>query len=140
MIIQVSYPSYKPESMSFAIDLWCNMLKNYPFSIVSAALKNEISTNTTGFAPSIGKIIDEINKLKTKDKPILNANEAWIKVKFALRDSYYNSTDTFNELPTEIQQALGDASTLKHWSMIDSNYIDTHIRLEFIKSYQSILN
>ena len=140
MIIQSSYPNYNPDSMTFTIDLWHTMFKDYSFSVVSAALRNEIATNTTGFAPSIGKLLAEINKLKTNEKPILNANEAWLKVKFALRDSYYNSTEAFNELPKEIQLALVDASTLKNWSMIDATYVDTHIRYEFIKNYQNVIS
>ena len=59
------YPNYKPNDISETVDVWQMLLEEYSYKQVSAALKEYILTENTGFAPSIGQIV---NMVKAHEK------------------------------------------------------------------------
>ena len=61
-VMLVSYPNFKPIDTELMATTWADMLNEYSYEQVSVALKCYITTDTSGFAPSIGQLID---KLKT---------------------------------------------------------------------------
>lgn len=61
-----SYPNYKPNDISETVDVWQMMLEEYSYQEVSAALKEYILTEKTGFAPSIGQIANLVKTQKER--------------------------------------------------------------------------
>lgn len=127
-----AYPNYKPDNMSFTVDLWTEMLADYDYQAVQIGLKSYITTNTSGFAPSIGQLIDEINRFT--HPPALNAMEAWSLVKRAMQNGCYHSVEEFARLPIEAQKAVGSPSQLQAWSM-DEYFNENRARDNFINAY-----
>ena len=90
-VMLVSYPNFKPIDTELMATTWADMLNEYSYEQVSVALKCYITTDTSGFAPSIGQLID---KLKTVEQPQeLNELQAWGLVRKAINNSGYHSEE-----------------------------------------------
>lgn len=135
-IVKVAYPQYykdisTEEARQMAM-LWQSMLADYPYQIVSNAVKALIATSK--FPPTIAEIIEKIQLIT--NPPECSDIEAWAMVKNALRNSYYNSQIEFDNLPMSIQKALGSHNTLREWALIDGAALDTVVASNFMKSFR----
>lgn len=113
-----SYPNYKPNDISETVDVWCMMLEEFSYQEVSVALKACILSNNSGFAPSIGQLVDKINSISQPTE--LNEMEAWSLVQKAICNSTYNSVSEFEKLPPLVQKAVGLPDNLRQWAMTEN--------------------
>ena len=58
---QAVYPNYNPPSREAAVNAWLMCLSEYDNNVVMAAFKAYITTDTSGFAPSIGQLLDKLH-------------------------------------------------------------------------------
>lgn len=137
MMIQAAYPNYKPQDKTIAVNTWYMMLKDYECQVVEAALKMYIATDTSGFAPAIGQIIDKIKSVTSPNE--LNGMEAWSIVSKALRNGYYGAEQEFEKLPVTVQKAVGSPDNLRNWAQSDSKSIETVIQSNFMRTYETEL-
>lgn len=93
MIISASYPNWKPQDLKFTVDTWALMLEEYDYNQIAVALKAYIASDTSGFAPSIGQLIDKMHILTYKNE--MNELEAWNMLYKAICNSGYNSECEF---------------------------------------------
>lgn len=110
-----SYPNYKPQNLSETVDVWQAMLDDVDYKLISIALKSYIRTDRSGFAPSIGQLMDYVSKLTEKES--MTDAEAWAVVKKAISNSAYDSVDEFAKLPPVIQRAIGRPNVLKQMAL-----------------------
>lgn len=134
-IIADSYPNYKPRDISETIDVWSMMLEEYPYNQIAMALKAYILTDTSGFAPSIGQLV---NKL-TNAEPQLNEMEAWSLVSKAIRNGYYGAEEEFAKLPEVVQKAVGNPANLRAWSHTDEQSIENVVQSNFLRTYRAVV-
>jgi hypothetical protein len=134
-IIADSYPNYKPSDLSETIDVWSMMLEEYPYNQIAMALKAYILTDTSGFAPSIGQLV---NKL-TSAEPQLNEMEAWSLVSKAIRNGYYGAEEEFAKLPEVVQKAVGNPANLRAWSHTDEQSIENVVQSNFLRTYRAVV-
>ena len=59
------YPNYKPSNLSETVDVWQMMLNEYDYSQISMALKTYVHSDTSGFAPSIGQLINKLHEVQS---------------------------------------------------------------------------
>ena len=138
-IMAASYPTFKPMDIKDTIEAWEMMLAEYPYEVVAVALKTIITTDLSGFAPSIGKVIDEIHKLaEWGDKGHQTSLEAWDLVYKAIQNSAYNSEREFEKLPPLIQKAVGSSGNLRSLA-VDNNFNLGVEQSHFIKAYERVL-
>ena len=136
-VMLVSYPNFKPIDTELMATTWADMLNEYSYEQVSVALKCYITTDTSGFAPSIGQLID---KLKTVEQPQeLNELQAWGLVRKAINNSGYHSEEEFAKLPPLVQKAVGTPGQLKQWGMSDIESIETVAQSNFIRTYRAVV-
>ena len=135
MVIQAAYPNYKPQDKTVAVNTWYMMLKDYEKEVVEAALKIYIASDTSGFAPAIGQLIDKINTVTAP--PELNSMAAWGLVSTALRNGNYGAEQEFEKLPSTVKKAVGSPDNLRHWALSDSKSIETVIQSNFIRTYEA---
>lgn len=131
-----SYPNYKPNNISETVDVWNMMLSDYDYNLVAMALKAYILSDTSGFAPSIGQLVDKMKSITTPME--LNEMEAWSLVSKAIRNSGYNSIDEFVKLPPLVQKAVGLPDQLRVWAL-DENYNEQVVSSNFIRCYRNEL-
>lgn len=131
------YPNFKPEDLSRTIDAWQVMLEEYSCEQVAVALKAYITSNTSGFAPSVGEIVAKIQLVSQPQE--LDGMAAWGLVSKALRNGTYGAVEEFNKLPPLVRQAVGMPDNLKNWATSDYQTIETVIQSNFLRTYETIV-
>jgi hypothetical protein len=132
-IITSTYPNFRPINVSDTVDAWCEMLSDYTYEQAAAALKVFTRSDTSGFAPTIGQLIDKINTINSPQE--LNESQAWCLVRRAISNSFYHAEEEFAKLPPIIQRAVGHPSNLRD-KAIDEEYNDGVEKSNFIKAYR----
>ena len=115
MAIQSVFPNFHIENKTFTLDTWNMILQDFRYSDVEMALIAYVRTETRGFAPSPGQLIEKIN-LITRPKE-LNEQEAYSIVQQAVNRSGLNYMEEFEKLPNLIQKTVGRPSQLRDWAL-----------------------
>lgn len=135
-MIQGTYPNYKPADKTATINAWLMALEEYDKNQVAAAFKMYLKSNSSGFAPSPGQLIENIQILTRPQD--LNEMEAWSLVSKALKNGYYGAEEEFAKLPPIVQKAVGQPSQLRAWAT-DEEYDESVVSSNFMRSYRSEL-
>lgn len=138
MVIQSAYPNFKPPDKTVAVDTWYTMLKDMDYNVVQMGLRAYITSDTSGFAPSIGQLINTIYTIQNPQE--LNEMEAWSLVSKALRNGYYGAVEEFNKLPPLVQKAVGNPDNLRNWALTDSKSIENVVQSNFMRTYRTVVN
>lgn len=136
-IMSDCYPNYKPNNLSETVDVWQMMLDEYSYNQVSIALKAYVTSDTSGFAPSVGEIVAKIQLVSQPQE--LDGMAAWGLVSKALRNGTYGAVEEFNKLPPLVRQAVGMPDNLKNWATSDYQTIETVIQSNFLRTYETIV-
>lgn len=131
-IIATAYPNYQPPNLDMVAEVWADMTKDYTYDEVAIALKAYITTDKSGFAPSIGQVIDKIHTIRSPDT--LSDAEAWSLVWGAIQNAGYHSEEEFSKLPDLVKRAVGSADVLKSWAT-DEYFSYEKTRTNFLFSY-----
>lgn len=134
---QAVYPNYNPPSREAAVNAWLMCLSEYDNNIVMAAFKAYMTTDTSGFAPSIGQLIGKIQTISQPQE--LDGMTAWGLVSKALRNGTYGAVEEFNKLPPLVKQAVGMPDNLKNWATSDYQTIETVIQSNFLRTYETVV-
>ena len=132
------YPNYKPSNLSETVDVWNMMLEEYSYEQISVALKAYVHSDTSGFAPSIGQLINKLHEVQAPQE--LNEMEAWLLVGRALRNGTYGAVEEFNKLPPLVQKAVGSPDNLRNWAQTDSESIENVVQSNFMRTYRIVVN
>ena len=138
-IIQImcaTYPNYHPADLSSTVDAWHMMLEDYPYNQIAIALKAYITSDASGFAPSVGQLVSKLSTITAGNEP--SELEAWSMVSKALRNGYYGAEEEFAKLPELVQKAVGNPSNLRQWSQTDVDSIENVIQSNFLRTYRSV--
>lgn len=135
---QAVYPNYNPPSREAAVNAWLMCLSEYDNNVVMVAFKAYITTDTSGFAPSIGQLLDKLHAIQSPQE--LNEMEAWSLVSKALRNGYYGAVEEFNKLPPLVQKAVGSPDNLRNWAQTDTNSIENVVQSNFMRTYRTVVN
>jgi hypothetical protein len=139
-IIQImcaTYPNWKPADLSNTVDAWHLMLEDYPYNQIAIALKAYVTSDASGFAPSVGQLIAKLNTITSTNEP--SELEAWSMVSKALRNGYYGAEEEFSKLPELVQKAVGNPSNLRQWSQTDVDSIENVIQSNFLRTYRNVV-
>ena len=137
MMVQASFPNYKVQDKTIAVNTWYTMLKDFKYQHLEMALRAYIMTDTTGFAPSIGQLISKLHSIAVPEE--LNEMEAWNLVRKAIGNGVYRAEEEFSKLPPLVQKAVGQAGQLREWAKTDLNSIETVVQSNFQRTYRSTL-
>lgn len=132
------YPNYKPSNLSETVDVWNMMLEEHSYEQISVALKAYVHSDTSGFAPSIGQLINKLHEVQAPQE--LNEMEAWLLVGKALRNGTYGAVEEFNKLPPLVQKAVGSPDNLRNWAQTDSESIENVVQSNFMRTYRIVVN
>ena len=138
-IIQImcaTYPNYHPADLSGTVDIWHMMLEEYSYNEIAAALKVYITSDSSGFAPSVGQLMEKLKLIKAPEES--NELEAWAMVSKALRNGFYGAEEEFAKLPPLVQKAVGNAANLREWSQQEEKTL-TVTQSNFQRTYRSVL-
>ena len=138
MTIQTFYPNYQVENKEFTINAWYSIIGDCDYKPMEKALRAYITTDTSGFAPSIGQLINKLHEVQSPQD--LNEMEAWLLVSKALRNGTYGAVEEFNKLPPLVQKAVGSPDNLRNWAQTDSESIENVVQSNFMRTYRTVVN
>lgn len=136
MIITAYYPNWHPSDLTFTVNAWHAALKEYKYKDAEMALMSYTKTETKGFAPSPGQVIEKMHIVDKYTE--LSEMEAWTLVAKALRNGIYGSEEEFYGLPRIVQKAVASPSNLRNWAMADSESVETVIQSNFLRTYRTV--
>lgn len=134
-MIQGAYPNFNPANKTATVGAWTMALEDFDKNQIALALKAYMRTNTSGFAPAPGQLIELIQEVTQPNQ--MNELEAWTLVSKAIRNSAYNSESEFAKLPELVQKALGSAAQLRIWAM-DEEYNESVNSSHFMRTYRAV--
>ena len=138
--ITVTYPRHfdrlTTTDLDRMVEVWADVMEDYTFEQVCYGLKAFIASDTKGFPPVPGQIIDQIVKASATDQ--IQALEAWDMVRRAARNSTYNSEEEFAKLPEIVRKVLASPSALSAMAALDSDSIGVQ-QAHFIKAFNEEL-
>ena len=125
-IIGSLYTNYNPMNMELAVVGWQSIFADIPYKAVQAALFSYTRENEK-FPPTPGQIYSLLQNVTTTSP---TEAEAWNMVLTAIKRSAYFAQDEFDNLPEDIQKAIGSPEYLRslaiaddaNWSVESSNF------------------
>lgn len=136
-VITSQYPQFykgmKDDDTDGIISTWAELFQEDDYSVVSAALRAYLASDTTGYPPAIGQIKEKI-RMMTK-KPQMSETEAWDLVRKAIMKS--DKRKSFSELPELIQRCVGSPTILRDWGLVDIEQFNTVIASNFMRVYRT---
>lgn len=133
MSVQAAYPNFRVPDKTIAVNTWYSLLEEYTYEQVNSAVKRYIQTNKSGFAPSIGQIIDQICVMYSDYSE--NEMEAWLLVQKAMKNSGYHADEEFAKLPEIVQKSVVSPGQLKEWALIENLNIGV-VSSNFMRTYR----
>ena len=137
-ILQVNYPeNFRGKSddvIKATVDLWARAFADEPYTMVSAAVMTHMVSDTNRFMPPVGVIKAKIAEMLKPDE--MTEQEAWSLVANALRNCTYGAEEEYAKLPPAVQRAVGGASQLKDWAMMDTETVQSVVASNFQRSYR----
>ena len=118
------------------ISVWARLFRDIPYENASTGLEVYLMTETDGFPPSPGQVIDCIQKAEPQSE---NEIEAWGHVRIAIRNGIYGAEEEFNNLSPDCQKAVGRPGQLTEWAKLQSSEIDTIVAAQFKRVYTSVV-
>lgn len=124
--ISAAYPNFNPKDMRDTAEIWTMVLGDLPLSAVFAAFRSYLDDGNE-FAPNPGQLRALLRNVSTTDP---TEAEAWDMVLTAIKRSAYFAQDEFDNLPEDIQKAIGSPEYLRslaiaddaNWSVESSNF------------------
>lgn len=136
-ILKEYYPrDFVSTDLQTKVEAWYLILKDYDYTLTQNAVLAFVTSDTEGFMPTVGQIIEKIKSL-SNPKGDMTEVEAWALVYKAICNSAYNSIEEFEKLPDVVKRAVGNADVLKSWSMLSLDEVNTVIQSNFMRSYKS---
>lgn len=136
MTMLAAYPNYHPNDISATVKVWMAQLENYTDEEIAIALKAYILSDTRGFAPSIGQVVDLVPRNQDSGMSEL---EIWGMVRRAVRNGYYGAEEEFAKLPDNIRAAVGSPGQIRQWAVIDMDELETVAQSNFLRSYRAVV-
>ena len=138
MIIQAAYPNYRPDDKTTTVNLCTEILSDFSYQQVSAAVKSYIRVDKKGFAPSIGDIVDKVQMLFGDESK--NDAEAWQTVWKAIRNSgdFERAKQNFEKFPEVIKKSVGSPGQLRDWALTKNLNIEV-VSANFKRTYRTEL-
>lgn len=126
------YAKISPESMKLVVELWAATCEGYSGEQVSAALRQFMANDTSGFAPKPGQLIQYIHA--PEDERDLSESDAWALVVKAASNAIYHAEEEWAKLPPLVQKAVGTSYILREMAMepVENNTVnESHFRRSY---------
>ena len=140
LLIKNAYPTsfgkLDNETYENLCTIFSNCLENYPAEIVYKGFLAFYQTDTKGYPPTAGQIIDQINKLQHKDE--LLPSNAWNLVVRAIKNGNYGAEEEFDRLPPLVQKTIGSPQYLRDCAS-DCSFNASVARGQFEKNYSILI-
>lgn len=138
-ILKAAYPNFyrgmTKQDAEGVVNLWYDMFKAEPGSLVIAAVKTLLETDDKGFPPHIGAVKEKLRMLTQKEE--MTEMEAWGLVSRALKNGLYGYREEWERLPETVRSAIGAPEQLRDWAMMDVDTVNSVVSSNFQRAYRA---
>lgn len=131
-----SFKNVEKKDMELIIKTWETQFKSYTLDEVFNAIMSIMANDTSNFAPSIGRVKDELNK-KFKDS-VMPSEEAWSIVLNKASCNPIKARTNFEALPGNIKKAVKHPKFLESLGNANIQNQGT-FKKDFVKNYNEII-
>ena len=131
-----SFKNVAKKDMELIVKTWETQFKDYTLDEVFNAIMSIIGNDTSNFAPSIGRVKDELNK-KFKES-VMPSEEAWSIVLNKASCNPIKARANFEALPGNIKKAVKHPKFLESLGNANINGHGT-FKKDFVKNYNDII-
>lgn len=131
-----SFKNVEKKDMELIIKTWETQFKSYTLDEVFNAIMSIMANDTSNFAPSIGRVKDELNK-KFKES-VMPSEEAWSIVLNKASCNPIKARTNFEALPGNIKKAVNHPKFLESLGNANIQNQGT-FKKDFVKSYKETI-
>ena len=137
-MIAYTYPNFhvSPDAISTMKDVWAAALADDEYEAIKTALICYIKTDTSGFAPGIGKLRQLALGLAQPETD--DTEEMADLVRRAVSNSSYHASEEFEALPPLVQRAVGSSNTLRAWGQVTTEELENIQLSHFRRIYRNL--
>lgn len=139
-VIRSSYPKHYQNFTESDFENMCTALymclEDYTYQQASMGLKMFLISDTKGFPPVAGQIIEQIQKITPKPE-MMEGLQAWNLVMQGIRNGTYGAEEEFEKLPPLVQQTIGSAQYLRD-EATNSDFNMDVAKGQFLKNYEIV--
>lgn len=139
-VLRGAYPQFyrniSKQEAEDTVNLWTEMFSGDSYSLVAAAVKALIESDSKGYPPHIGSVKEKLRLITGGDE--MTEAEAWGIVAKALRNSTYGSREEFEKFPPVIKRIVGSPNQLREWGLMDHDTVHSVVASNFQRSYKAI--
>ena len=132
-IIYETYPNFKPHNKLHTLEVWEEILAMDDLEDVKGGLLTYIRNDTSGFAPTIGQILESRQRLETED----DTEKAVANIRRAVANGYYGFAEEFEKLSKIEQKAVGDPKNLRMWAQLETKAFESVMTSHIRKAYRN---
>lgn len=135
MILKEYYPrDVESTNIETKVSAWHLLLRDYEKNIILNAALAFVSTDTKGFMPTPGQIINKISVIRKSDNDMTEM-EAWGHISKAIRNSTYNAKEEYDKLPDILKKCV-TPELLRDWAMVEGDDVQTVIQSNFLRTFR----
>ena len=131
-----SFKNVEKQDMELIVKTWNTQFKSYTLDEVFNAIMSIVANDTSNFAPSIGRVKDELNK-KYKDS-VMSDEKAWGIVLNNAKVDFNQAKRNFEGLPGNIKKAVEDPNFLSELGNA-SKFQQNKYKQTFIERYRNVI-
>lgn len=140
-VLRATYPSqysrFNASDYNNMIQAWSAVMEDYSYRQVSDGLKIFIASDTKGFPPSPGQIIDCILKAEHPATADMTEAEAWTLVYKTMTSMQWNHVEeAYNSLPNACKRAVGSVGRFREMAMEEDAAAQLSDRARFQDNYR----
>lgn len=130
------YPTGNEEDDEVFEETWFSYLSEYPYKVVAAVIR-KLSVNNPTWPPTVGEVVQEIEKLRLSEDDEITGPEAWQMTINAVGkySAIYNPEKVLENLPELVRKTAQVVGLRK---MAFNDEADTFLRSSFIQTYEQI--
>ena len=120
-MITITYPNFKLNDPSLAVDVWHRILEPDDAQNIFDAFSVYARTDTSGFAPSPGKLHMMIADRLSDE---IDEGEIMTMLTLASRNANYGFQEEFDKMPKALQKAIGSPTNIRNWGQMSQEQLN----------------
>ena len=133
--INSAYPNFKVADPEKMIKVWADLLDDQDPIVSGMALKHFIRTDKSGFAPSVGQLVQGAYEMQHDND--LTPSEAWDMVYKAICRANYYAEEEFEKFPEAVKRSVGSPAQLRAWGS-DPDFNEGVASSNFRRTYAAV--
>lgn len=131
-LIYTIYPNFHPIDPELTVKTWQKILELDEYQNIEDALMVYTRTDTSGFAPSPGKLHMMIADRLSDE---IDEGEIMTMLTMASRNANYGFQAEFDKMPKALQKAVGSPTNIRNWGQMEQDQLNYTFN-NIIKAYK----